>query len=434
MNTKNNQHPDIAKGLARPPPLAYIVYTFVSLFLFYEMALQVSPSIITEQLMRDLHIDAVYIGIISGIYFYSYVFMQIPSGLLFDRYPARLLISIAILVCAIGTLFFATSSTALQAAVGRLLMGVGSACAFIAVLVVSSRWFPATYFAFLAGIAQLLGAAGAMGGEAPLAIFINILGWRSALTWLVGIGIILAVIIWIFLKNEPPRRVQVEPVLQRKLSSAWQDLKTALCSSQGWWIAIYAFCSWAPAATFASLWGVPYLMALYHISSTLAATACSMIWIGLMMGSPLFGWYSSKVGKRLPLLRGAALLGLVTSLIVIYVPQLPFLLMCLFLLGFGVAISGQILTFALVNENSHPTVMATAIGFNNMAVVAGGAVFQPLVGTLLGLAWNGKVVNGTALYTVNNYRLALCVVPLCFLIGWITSLTCIRETFCRVKY
>lgn len=429
MNKKSNDPRRL-----RPLPLAYVIYTFVALFLFYEMALQVSPSIITKQLMQDLHIDAVSIGIISGVYFYSYMFMQIPSGLLFDHYPARWLIPIAILVCVTGSLFFATSDTTLQAMLGRFLMGIGSSFAFISVLVVSSRWFPLSYFAFLVGMAQLLAAAGAMSGEVPLAVIINSLGWRHALYWLIGIGTILAAIIWLILKNEPLHHLQTNATSEKNSSGIWHNLKMILQSTQSWWIALYAFCSWAPVATFASLWGVPYLMALYHISSTLAATACSMVWVGLMLGSPLFGWYSSKVGKRLPLLRGSALLGLLSSLIVVCLPDVPFGLMYLSLFGFGVATSGQILTFALVNENNPPTVVASAIGFNNMAIVAGGAIFQPLVGVLLNLNWHGKMVNEIPFYTINNYRLALCVVPLCFLVGWIISLRFIHETFCKPKY
>ncbi len=158
-------------------------------------------------------------------------------------------------------------------------------------------------------------------------------------------------------------------------------VKILMHSTQSWWIALYAFCGWAPVATFASLWGVPFIMQAYGISSTLAATTCAMIWIGLMVGSPLFGWYSSRVGKRLPILRYCALLGLIVSLLIIYFPGMPLGVMMVLLFGFGVAVAGHILTFALAKETHSPQVTATVIGFNNMAVVAGGAIFQPFGGT-----------------------------------------------------
>ena len=424
MLSKNNTQFSTPSTGNRPSFMSYFVYLIVVLFLVYEMALQVSPSIITHQLMRDIHIEASLLGIISGVYFYSYMFMQIPSGLLFDRLKTRWLISIAILICVLGTVFFASSQTVWEAALGRFLMGIGSASAFISVLVVSSRWFPVSYFALLVGIAQLLAAAGALGGEAPLAIFTTALGWRAALYWLAVIGAVLALAVWLVLKNEPTP-ITHSSYTQPRIS---QSLKIVLSSSQTWWIALYAFCGWGPVATFASLWGVPYLMSLYHISNTMAAVACSMIWIGLMLGSPFFGWLSSYLGQRRIFLRACSLLGLMVSLVILYVPGVPFGLMLILLLGFGIATSGHILTFALAKEIHSPQVTATVIGFNNMAVVAGGAIFQPLVGVVLHFCWQGEMLNSVPFYTVSNYQTALFIVPLCYLVGWIVSQFFIRET------
>ena len=90
---------------------SHIVYALAAAFLCYEMALQVSPSIMTSQLMRDLHIDAAGLGLMSGFYFYSYTAMQIPVGLLFDRFSAKLLISIAVVICSLGAIFFGMTHT-----------------------------------------------------------------------------------------------------------------------------------------------------------------------------------------------------------------------------------------------------------------------------------------------------------------------------------
>jgi len=418
--TQQNQKPSLR---------ACCVYTLVALFLFYEMALQVSPSVMTHDLMRDLKISAAGLGIMSGLYFYTYMIMQIPAGLLFDYFNSRLLIPIAVLLCVSGTLFFASSTTIISGSIGRLLMGVGSAFAFISVLVVASRWFAARYFALLVGIAQLLAAAGAMGGEAPLAAFITSLGWRHALYWLVVAGLVLAMLIWLILsKNNRPQ------TNHHALSSQQQPVLTSLKqiahSKQTWWIALYAFCSWAPVTAFAALWGVPFLMQLYHNSNTQAAAAIAMIWLGLGLASPLIGWYSNRIGKRCILLKLTALIGLAASLIIIYLPHPPVWLMFVLLFAFGIATSGQILTFALVKENNPRTLTATAIGFNNMAVVAGGALFQPLIGILLHSHWNGLIIAGTPIYSVHNYRFALATVPLCFLVGWLCSQFFIKETGC----
>ncbi len=89
---------------------AILLYGVVSFFLFFEMAIQVSPSVMSSQLMNDLHMGSFGLGIMSSVYFYSYTAMQLPSGLLFDRYNPRIIITLSILVCALGTLLFAIAN------------------------------------------------------------------------------------------------------------------------------------------------------------------------------------------------------------------------------------------------------------------------------------------------------------------------------------
>jgi MFS family permease len=147
-----------------------------------------------------------------------------------------------------------------------------------------------------------------------------------------------------------------------------------------------------------------------------------------LVGSPFFGWFSSRIGKRRIFLQICGLLGFVVSLIVLYVPGVPFSWMLVLLFAFGIATSGHILTFALAKEAQSTQVTATVIGFNNMAVVAGGAIFQPLVGFILHSVWGGEIVGGIPAYTVGNYQAALFVVPLSYLVGWIVSQFFIKET------
>jgi len=179
----------------RNSPIGVIIYILAALFLFYEMALQVSPSVMTFDLMKDLKLDAKSLGIMSACYFYSYTLMQIPAGLLFDRFGPRILLTCATIVIAAGGFFFGMTTTPYLAAAGRFLMGIGSAFAFIGVLTVAARWFSAKYFAFLVGIAQFLAAMGAMGGELPLAGSVNTFGWRWTINALAIGGLFLAVII-----------------------------------------------------------------------------------------------------------------------------------------------------------------------------------------------------------------------------------------------
>lgn len=416
----------------RPSLRAYWVYALTATFLFYEMALQASPSVMTHSLMQELHLDAGSLGMMASVYFYSYTLMQIPAGLLFDRFNARLLTTVALLICVIGAFIFGGADTLSFAAGGRFLMGIGSAFAFISVLVVAARWFPSNYFASLVGVAQLLAAIGAMGGEVPLAAAVTYFGWRETIIGIGIVGFILTILVWMIVRNYPAN--EKHDSIKRSQESIWKNLHRILGNKQTWWIGIYAFCGWAPITAFAELWGIPYLMTVYGISNTLAASAVAMTWVGLGIASPIIGWSSDRIGRRCPLQSLCAVIGLITTLLILYVPHLPFSIMFILLFGFGIATAGQILTFAIVKDINKIDVTAAAIGFNNMAVVAGGAIFQPLVGMLLRWYWDGTLKNHMPMYTPHSYRVALSVVPLCFLIAWVVNVFFIEETYCKPKF
>ena len=161
--------------------LGILIYAIVSFFLIFEMALQVSPSVMTAPLMHDFNIGIAKFGIMSSFYFYSYALMQIPVGLLYDRFNAKYLITAAVLTCSFGCFFFAFTHQLAWAAFGRFLMGMGSAFAFVGVLIVAYRWFPHKYFALLVGVAQFLGSLGALSGELPIATMLNYFSWRTVI-------------------------------------------------------------------------------------------------------------------------------------------------------------------------------------------------------------------------------------------------------------
>lgn len=408
------------------------MYFLAALFLCYEMAIQVSPSIMTFQLMKDFQIQHTGLGVMAACYFYSYTLMQIPAGLLYDHFGPRTLLTTASIVCALGALFFGMTTTVYWAAFGRFLMGFGSSFAFIGVLVVAARWFDGFYFAFLVGVAQLLAAIGAIAGEAPLAAMVNHIGWRETMYWLFGLGFVLALFCLFVLKDKPEH--EHHEVMARE-SSLKRHLWQVLERSQTWAFALYAFCGWGPISVFASLWGVPFIMQRYHVSNTVAALAVMMMWLGLGLLSPFVGWLSNLIGLRKPILWLGSLIGLAASVLLIYTPGLPFWMAFILLFFMGIASAAHILTFALVRDINRRSVIATGIGVNNMAVVIGGALLQPLVGGILSLLWDGhSVINGVQAHMASDYQIALLIVPILFFIGFLTALLLVKETYCRPSY
>lgn len=399
-----------------------LIFILVAGFLAYEMAIQVSPGIITKQLMESLHIDAFSLGVMAGCYYYTYTLLQVPAGLLLDRYSVGKLIPIPILVCAIGAIIFGLATTVIEASIARMLMGIGSAFAFIAVLVVAAEIFPAKHFALLAGMTQLLAAIGAMVGGWPLVPFFATLGWRQGMSYLGVIGIAIAILIAVWGRYPKPHRIYAA-----QSANFLMSLRAILGNMQTWYIACYACLLWAPMAAFASLWGVPYLQSSYHLSASHAAAFTALLWIGIAIGSPLIGWWSEKLSKRKLPLAIAAGMGFISLGLIIYGPQWPLWLLAILLLLVGAACSGQALSFAVVKENNLPSNNAAAIGFNNMAVVIAGAIFQPLIGKLIHLHANNSP-HGVIIYSSYDYRFGLTILPVCFALALLLSLLLIRET------
>lgn len=410
--------------------LPVIVCTLAGLFYLYEFVLQVSPSVMTTELMRDLKLNAAGLGAVSAFYYYAYTPMQIPAGLLYDRFGPRILITIAILICASGAFFFGLTNNVAMASLGRFFMGIGSAFSFIGALVLVAHWFPPRYFALLAGIVQLMSSVGAIVGQAPLAKVVENFGWRHTIMCVSLIGIGLSALVWWIVRDRPDGQT-TRAAQSNSNRGELKRLKHVCGKSQTWWLGLYSFTSWAPITAFAALWGVPYLVSLYGISTAQASSACSMIWLGIGLGSPFIGWVSDKLGRRCAPLSAASAIGIVALTSILYFSTLPLGVMYVFLFFLGVAATGQSLSFGLVKDMNPNSVVGTAIGFNNMTVVAGGALFQPLVGILLQMHWAGQTVSGAPVYTLSDYRVAMSILPVCYVVGLIVSLWFLKETYCQ---
>ena len=310
-------------------------------------------------------------------------------------------------------------------------MGTGSSFAFVGVLVVADRWFDGKYFAMLVGVTQLMAVVGAVVGEAPIAAGADWLGWRGMMLLMVGIGLILSVVALLVLKNRPDH---MHRDVLRPERNLWKHLKQVFCQGQTWVLAVYAFTAWGPIIIFAALWGVPYMMQRYDINNVIASLATISMLLGGGVLSPVVGYLSHKLHRRKPLLWIGSALGLVCSSVLFFIPGIPFPVACGILFLMGVGTSMHTLTFAMVQDNNRPTVVATGLGFNNTAVVIGGAVLQPLVGFMVNFFWSGRMFHGIPLYTAENYEFALSVIPMLYLIGLFVSLCCIKETYCKAQY
>jgi MFS family permease len=165
-----------------PGLLPLLAWATGAMFFFYAWVLRVAPSVMVGELMRDFAVGAAVLGHLSAAYFYAYAGMQIPVGLLLDRFGPRRLMTVAALACAGGCMLFAVGQSLAMVTAGRLLIGASAAFSLVGAMAIAGQWFPANRFALLSGLAMAMGMAGGAFGQAPLRLAIEATDWRTA-TW-----------------------------------------------------------------------------------------------------------------------------------------------------------------------------------------------------------------------------------------------------------
>ena len=409
--------------------LAWFTFVLVSLFLVYEMALQVAPSIMTESLMHDLHLGAKVLGLSVGVYFISYAGMQIPAGLLFDRFSLRSLMVIVTGVCSASAFIYSYAHGASELGLARFMMGGASAFAFVAVLTVANRWFSSRYYAALVGVAQLLASMGAGAITALLSWHVQEAGWRQSFNHLgiFGLGLLVALIL--FIRRSPEGESTESSAKQLGVKESFMMIAK---NTQTWFLFLYAFLMWGPVMVFAGLWG-PQFIILQHGLSMNEATSMILwyFWTPMAVVSPFVGYLSDYMGMRKPIMWVTAVVGFVSTVLMVQLPDVSLSATHILLALFGMATSGQILSFAVAKEINRPEVASTVMGFTNMGVVLGGAILQPASSYILEMLEKSSVPIENYHFSMASFQVALCIMPLCFFVAYLISRFLVKETYCQ---
>lgn len=403
----------------------WIVWLLGTLFYAYEFFQRASPNVMADSLMHDFHLQTVGYGTLASMYQWAYVIMQIPAGLLVDRYGPRRLLTMAILLVSVGALVFSLTHIASIAFIARAFVGAGSAFAFVCSLKLIAEWFPPRRFAMVAGFTQFLGYCGASLGGAPLRFAVDHLSWRNALLDTAFFGVLLAVSVWLVVRDSPTP-YQKKP--HKKRHNMLRGLGEVLAKRQMWLNGLYASCMMGPTAVFINAWGSNYLHYVDGFTPETAAIAVSLISIGVAIGSPCFGWFSDYIGRRRLPLVFAAMGALLVTTSLLYWPQIPHSVAYIFCILFGFFQSAHVLNFTLAHEINRPAINGAAIGVLNMLTVAGGAVFQPLVGWFLSVSEQAQHH-----YSVASYHWSLLLLPIVQTMAFITALLFIKETYGKPK-
>jgi len=395
--------------------------------------LQVSPNVLAKSFMHDYLITAASFGGLISFYYYAYSLMQVPAGILMDRYGARKLLMLAAIICGLSTMILSLTHSFVVAEWMRLFTGMGSAFVFIGACWLFARWFNSERFSFLTGVISAVGMIGGICASAPLSVFISHLGWRVTMFLYGLLGLLIGFLIFSFVRDYPKK---AEVGLQQcviQTVSIFSRIKDVVLNKENWLCGLYAGLFFVPTVVIGMVWGIPYLESVYHISSNMAAAVVTSIFFGWMIGSQLFGWLLGRTHFSRGVLIWNTVAALLCILPVIYLNfiSLKAVSVCLFFFGF---FSGaEPLVFVFVRMNNPEENMATAIGFANTLCMLLGAVLPMLVGRILDLNWDGKLIHGVHIYSTHNYQLALSLIPLSLLLSTFVmrSITPIRRRFLK---
>lgn len=368
---------------------------------FYAFFQRVAPSVMGDQLQRELELDGLSVGNLSAAYFYTYAAIQIPIGLLVDRYGPRRLMACGMAICALATAGFALSQDLALAYLCRLTVGFGAGFAFVAAATLAARWFSPGRFSQIVGMTMMLGMAGGAMGQGPLGLAVDSFGWRESLLASALPGLALALAVWLLVRDHPPG--SAAPPAADGLAGLGRNLKRVVLRRQNLIIAFLGAAMSAPMLAFAGFWGVAWLMQIHGYTRPEAGTMTSLLLLGWALGAPGGGWLSDRLRRRKAVVQAGCLLTLLTLLPLLYLPELPVWAMATLFLLTGLAAGVMVISFAMARFYNPVEETGAALGLVNAAVTGTGAVFQPFIGFLLDLGWDGTSDRGVRLYDASTF-------------------------------
>jgi MFS family permease len=419
-----------------PQKAAWFVWGLGALFYLIGFFHRVAPAVMTEELMREFNINATALGNLSAFYFYSYVAMQIPTGILSDTLGPRRLLTIGSLVAGIGTLIFALSSHIIWADFGRLLIGGSVAVAFVGLLKVANNWFHPRHYAMISGLALFFGIVGAVFAGTPLRLLMNYYSWRTVILLSALITFVICLNIWFFVRDYPHEKgykdiggVEISTG-KKTLKNIVQGVLEVFNYPNTWFLFVIPGGLVGCVLTFSGLWGVPFLTTHHELSPPVAAAMTSTLLVAWAIGGPFFGWLSDRLGHRKRLYLIGSVISIAGWLSIIFITKIPVYGLVVMLLVTGFSSGCIIITFAFAKESVPADLSGTVSGVVNMGVMMGPTLLQPAVGWILDLKWQGEVIRGIRLYSLNAYQtgfsLMIAWAVLSFFLLFFT-----RETNCR---
>lgn len=360
----------------------WIVFVTV-LFTYVLMSSQrTAPGLITDQIMMDFNVTATTIGLLTSIQFFVYTSLQIPMGMMADRFGPNFFLIIGAFLTGLGTIIYSLGTHEFVLFFARILTGTGDATIWVNMVLILGQWFNAKEFTKLIGVTAMTGSIGFLVATVPFSVFIDLLGWRSAFF---SVGLLLclcAVLLYFVLIKRPKQTLFFKREKVREKTGAL--LRRIFTSRQAWALFLCHFGIVGTYVGFISSWGVPYGMNVYGMTRSDASQLMMIGLIGALIGAPLAGWISSRLNMiKRPYIAVHLTLLVTWSVFLFFKGNPPYVLLFILFFIIGLAYGANALTFAAVRQTFPIKEAGIVSGFANTGGFLSAVLLPSIFGAVL---------------------------------------------------
>ena len=404
------------------PPRAKPVYVLVLTVLMpfgigYYMSylFRTVNAIISPQLVADVGLTPSALGFMTAAYFMTFAAVQLPLGIVLDKYGPRKVQAALLMVAAAGAALFAFGTDAATLIVGRGLIGLGVSACLMASLKANVLWFPKEKIPLVNGVIFAFGTIGALSTTVPLELLIQTVDWRTVFWWLTGISIVSGLLIFFVVPERPQAAVETAPG-QSAFRAQIDDLKLVYGSAYFWRLSFMVFLHNGVFLSYQALWAAPWLRDVAGLDRSGVADAMFMFNIGMFVGVLSIGLVAERLQKLgvptiVPAVAGIGLSLVVQILFAAAWTDHPAIL-CLLFGYFG---SSSTLAYAVLNQKFPQKLTGRVNTAQNMLTFIAAFTTQWLVGIIIGLYPSP----GEGLYSADGHQTALIVLIAIELAGFI---------------
>lgn len=343
---------------------------------------RVSNAVIAPELMRTLSISSEAMGVITGAFFLAFGIMQIPTGMLLDRFGPRRTMSGLFVVAAAGSAVFATAGGVVGLAIGRALIGIGCAAGLMGMLVAIARWYPPERFARLSATAFVIGGAGVLFATTPLAAAAGAVGWRGAFWAMAAITLGFAAMLFAMVRDAPPGQ-EVESA-RETFGEMLGGVRAVCANRQLWHVCAIQFVNYGSIIAIVGLWAGPYLNDVHGLQGVLRGNVLFVINFVMLAAVIGYGFLERKLRSRKRAIAGGSVASAAILLVLAFLPAIgPWPAVGL-LVAFAATSAHVMLNHAHARAVLPDHLVGRGLTLQNVAVFFGVAAMQSATGFIVG--------------------------------------------------